>query len=386
MLPEQRLVLAVCRSSLTSVMLSEIVKSTEPAYAVALAADLGVLGLVSDQMRKLPGADSLWQKAWYTNMTRNLLLVRELRRWVSELSTAGISSIIFKGPALAKLAFGDLGRRDCDDLDLIVPLHKFRHAFSVCRASGWAPVSDQGVLPSDDARLTKVTLQSSDQPGYTLDLHAGWQPSWGRLSGRRVLEDDLADVELTGTHFQTLGEELALVHAARHLVQHRFALKTLIDVAAVLRQVRTHGAESAVHSRAREMGLGRILSSAIRAADEFVALERAPSVSHGLGDPWVLASPGLPERVDLWMWFDLRRGYPVSRLIREILLTLWPSDARMRELPEWVGADHLTFRRVLRPLRLITLFLRSARPAGPPRTAEWRTHSPTGAPSDPDSA
>jgi putative nucleotidyltransferase-like protein len=374
MLPEQDLVLAAARSMLAPASLDGLERSVQPDYAVRLAAELGICGLVCDMLRRLPGADPLWGKAWYTNLMRNLLLVSELQQWTNALATAGVASVALKGPALAKLAFGDVSRRDFIDLDLIVPREQFRGSVAVCLARGWMPIAHQAVLPRDDARLTKVTFLSSSS-GYSLDLHAGWQPSWGRLPDRGLSEGDLVDVELSGSRFCTLGPELALIHAARHFVQHRFSLKTLLDVAATLGRVRMREGEGEARARADRMGLGRILASAIRAADEFIDLGRAPSVPHGLGEPWVLANSGPPERVDFWMWFDLRRGFSSRRLMGEILETLWPSDDRMRGSPEWIGPDHLVLRRILRPLRLITLFLRSARPAGPPSRAGWRSRA-----------
>jgi hypothetical protein len=381
MLPEQDLVLAVARSIFTPTSIDDLARSAEPAYGVALAAELGVCGLVSGALRRLPDADPLWSKSWYANLTRNLLIISELRLWTNALASAGIQSVALKGPALAKLAFGDVSRRDFIDLDLIVPREQFRRSVAVCLARGWTPVAHQAVLPRDDARLTKVTFLSSTS-SYSLDLHAGWQPSWGRLPDRVLSEGDLIEIELSGSRFWTLGPELALIHAARHFVQHRFSLKTLLDVGATLAQVRAHGGEPEARARADRMGLGRILVSAICAADEFIALGRAPSVPHGLGEPWVLANPAPPERVDFWMWLDLRRGYSPRRVIGEVLHTLWPSDDRVRESPEWIGPDHLALRRVLRPLRLMTLFLRSARPAGPAPRATWRTRSTTGGATD----
>jgi hypothetical protein len=372
MLPEQDLVLAVARSMFAPIPIEDLVRSAEPSYAVALSAELGVRGLVSAALRRLPDADPLWTRAWYTNLTRNLLLVSELRLWTNELASAGIQSIALKGPALAQLAFGDVSRRDFIDLDLIVPREQFRRSVALCLARGWTPVANQATLPGDDARLTKATFLSPTNR-YSLDLHAGWQLSWGRLPNGTLSGRDLVEVDLSGTRFRTLCPELALIHAARHFVQHRFSLKTLLDVGATLAQVRASGGEADVRVRAARMGLRRIVASAIAAADEFAALGRAPSLPHGLGEPWALANPAPPERVDFWMWFDLRRGLSPRRMIGEVLHTIWPSDERIRESPEWIGPDHLTIRRALRPLRLITLFLRSARPAGPAPRATWRT-------------
>jgi putative nucleotidyltransferase-like protein len=377
MLPEQSLVLAATRSMFTPAELDGLDQPARVDYAVALASDLGIRGLVSDVLRRSPGADPLWSKAWYTTFTRNLLLVSELREWTKLLAAAGIRAIALKGPALAKVAFGHISRRDFIDLDLIVPREQFRASVAVCLARGWIPVPGQAALPDDDLRLTELTLYSPSS-GYSLDLHAGWQPSWGRLADRDLSEEDLIEVDLSGSRFWTLGPELALIHAARHFARHRYSLKTLLDVGATLAQVRAYGGEAAARSRAEQMGVRKIVAVAIEAADKFATTGRAPSVPHGLGEPWILSNPAPPERVDLWMWLDIRRGHSPRRLFGEVLDTLWPSDDRVRESPEWIGANHLTLRRVLRPLRLITLFLRSARPARPLPKAAWRHRSTTG--------
>ena len=51
---------------------------------------------------------------------RNLLLTAELIRVLSVLSAAGIQAIPYKGPALATQAYGDIGFREFEDIDLVL--------------------------------------------------------------------------------------------------------------------------------------------------------------------------------------------------------------------------------------------------------------------------
>ena len=54
------------------------------------------------------------------NVRSNLVLTAELLKLIDLLQAHGISAVPFKGPSLALLAYGDVGRREFGDLDILI--------------------------------------------------------------------------------------------------------------------------------------------------------------------------------------------------------------------------------------------------------------------------
>src|SRR6202011_3082687 len=71
------------------------------------------------------------------NRARSLALAHELLTMVDLLDARKIPAIPIKGPVLAKPLFGDLGLRQCGDLDLLVPKQCVSSALDVFRSRGY---------------------------------------------------------------------------------------------------------------------------------------------------------------------------------------------------------------------------------------------------------
>src|SRR5262245_54856896 len=61
-------------------------------------------------------------EAYRHNALRNLVLYRELNRIVTALQARRIPVIVLKGAFLASVVYGNLGLREMNDLDLLVPV------------------------------------------------------------------------------------------------------------------------------------------------------------------------------------------------------------------------------------------------------------------------
>jgi len=143
---------------------------------------------------------------------RNLLLTGRLLGIVSALGGEGIACIPYKGPALARHLYGDIGRREFEDLDILLrpadvvrAVETLRHAgfspdlpFTPRRAAAYLRVERECHLTADDG--TAVELHWAVTPRYfAFPLSA--EPLWERSSadqllGRQVRRLDWADLLL----------------------------------------------------------------------------------------------------------------------------------------------------------------------------------------------
>ena len=368
-LPEQDLVLAACRSRFTGHDLGDLVVSADPLYSIQLADELGVLGIVSSVVQTHPAAGPMWTHAWASNAARNAMLVAELRRWVLALRRHGFEPIVLKGPALAKVAFGNISHRDSCDLDLIVPLERFFEAADLFRSLGATSLCSEKLV--ERGRLGALTFEvPCANNTYTLDVHAGWVPKWGSLPERRIPDSEILAIELGGLRVGTLGPKLMLIQSASHFFQHFFSLKNLMDVIATLRYVRRLGLEPACEELARSMGLTERWDRARLAADEFIQFGQASSIPWKQGTQAALALPTQMKRAELHTWWDGRR---ISQsLVSYVWQTIWPDKSWLSASHEWVGPEHLLLRRFLRPFRLATKTMHALLPLPTTINPAWR--------------
>jgi hypothetical protein len=150
---------------------------------------------------------------------RNLLLSETLVRIIEMLGKSGVEALSFKGPALAAAAYGEIGMRQFDDLDILVrPRDRVRAA----RALHDYPSSfgRHGTEVADFFLCHEEPLELGRGLG-TLDLHWGLNPSY--FDYAPPIEELFAraqGVVLAGRRVPAPATEDALlivcVHAARH--------------------------------------------------------------------------------------------------------------------------------------------------------------------------
>ena len=171
------------------------------------------------------------------NAARNLILTAELLSIVEELRTKAIESLPFKGPALAMMAYGDLGLRCFVDLDLIVHWRDVAAAREILIARGYRP--SRKLSPQQERLLlaSQHNIRFSRNEGRMIvELH--WRVA-ADLYSASVNEEDLwANLEtitMENVKLNTLRpEELVFslcIHGSRHLWER---LSWIGDVAALM--------------------------------------------------------------------------------------------------------------------------------------------------------
>jgi hypothetical protein len=164
-----------------------------------------------------------FRKDYQENAARNLIFLDELNVVLDRLEAAGIEAIVFKGPALAALAFGDLNLRRYVDLDLIVRRADMGRAIEVLIQSGYVPSRDLTGEQQDVLLRTQHNLQFT-RGRVIVELH--WQVSSELFASTVTAEElwqNIATVGLNGRKVKTLATDDLLfalsVHGSRHVWQ-----------------------------------------------------------------------------------------------------------------------------------------------------------------------
>jgi Uncharacterised nucleotidyltransferase len=164
-----------------------------------------------------------FRKDYQENVARNLIFAGEVTSLIESFAEAGVEAIVFKGPALAVAAYGDLALRRFLDLDVMVRRADVAGAIKVLSAKGYGSAK-----PLDSAQQA-LLLRTQHNLQFTrgrliVELH--WQVSSELFASSVTAEElwqNLETVMLNKTEVKTLATEDLLfslsVHGSRHLWQ-----------------------------------------------------------------------------------------------------------------------------------------------------------------------
>ena len=178
--------------------------------------------------------------------------------------------LFFKGPALAIDAYGDVGLRECGDLDLLLHRDDFPQAASLLKSHGFRSAWER---PPSEA-LRRVFACEFDRRGVQLDVHWDLAPGWLRY---RVDFDSFWEAGVpisSGGHYarKMRPEDLLIVlcvHGAKHWWER---LRWIADIAELVNRGqirdwdRVAAASNRAHSR-RSVQLGLWLAHRLLDAD-----------------------------------------------------------------------------------------------------------------------
>ena len=175
---------------------------------------------------------------FHRNAGRNLFLTQELLSITRLFKTGGISSIPYKGPALAVFAYGNLALRRFGDLDIIIRKQDVARARSILMAEGYVLHFDLTEAQQVAVLRTQHSLAflNADKK-IVLELH--WDVAGKRFSAQydwEAVRGRLKTVDVGGGTLDTLSAEdtlLALcVHGSKHLWER---LAWVCDIAELIR-------------------------------------------------------------------------------------------------------------------------------------------------------
>jgi len=197
----------------------------------------------------------------------NLAMAREALRLQSLFDDADLPVMFIKGAALAVLAFGNLGLRSGQDIDLLVPPERLTEATALILRAGYSRFD-----PAPDISDTKLRLIMplrkdlgfiNRATGVRIELH------WRLFLNPHAMDDSSFRtmsrvVPLCGTAgVRTLGDEDLFAYLCMHGALHWWnRLKWLADLNALLACTPEHGIERLLQS-AEARGVGRAAAQAL---------------------------------------------------------------------------------------------------------------------------
>ncbi|AEH38935.1 nucleotidyltransferase domain-containing protein [Halopiger xanaduensis] len=242
--PEERLVVRCVRTAFEPD--TDAVAIPEDALnwdeVITITGKHGVSYLVLDALRTQDGVppeafEKLKAQA-QRRSHRNLQMVQELVEVVRSFRNRGIRAIPYKGPVIAERAYGDIGRRDFGDLDLLVSRDALPKAKAALYERGYQPWYEL-----TDAQEWVYDRVSRDyplkHPSTATEIELHWQivdryfPTrlnfetvWSRRESLSIADSELP----------VLSPEDRLLMLCVHGTRHRWErLQWICDVAAYLR-------------------------------------------------------------------------------------------------------------------------------------------------------
>ena len=298
------------------------------------------------------------------NATRNTLLAGEMARLARLFEAEDIPVLAYKGPALARQAFGDIRLRRFVDLDVIVRRRDAGRAGKLLQSQGYT--KPEGLTASHEQFL----LRRQHNLAYTRDgglmiVELHWEVAPAHFAAVPIEEsvwERAAAVRLFGAEVRCPSPEdllLALaVHGTKHLWER---LAWVCDVAAL---VNSHADFDwpYVQRRAREARVERMLSLVLRLARGLAGAELPQNLSN---DSDGEALSGLAAGVTAVMFsgtenvpigfvrnvrFNLRARPGLRERLDYLRFILTPTDGDLSAVPLPAGMSFAYY--LLRPLRL----------------------------------
>ena len=194
------------------------------------------------------------------------------------LDAAGISNLVLKGAAVEMFAYGQLGRKDAWDIDLLVSPRDVESAREILEDTGYTLVQPENLSPAQFKTFVELAREcefSHRENGITVELH------WGLADGPVLLPDmSVASpsqlVTVTDTlRLRTLAPEELFAYLCVHGAMHGWSrLKWLADLAALLAAESPDSVEH-LYRRSRALGVGLCSAQALLLCEQL--LERADS-------------------------------------------------------------------------------------------------------------
>ena len=200
-----------------------------------------------------------------TLVCENLEIARESLRLQRLFDEADLPVLFIKGVALAVLAFGNLGLRTAQDIDLLVAYEALPAATALILQAGYRRFD-----PSPDinaAQLRQIMPLRKDlgfvhqASGLRVELH--WRLFLNPHAMPKTSMTASRVVPLAGAALRTLGEEDLFAYLCMHGALHWWnRLKWLADVNALLASTPENGVERLVRA-AEARGAGRAAAQAL---------------------------------------------------------------------------------------------------------------------------
>jgi len=244
--PEDQILLCVARRSLdlaTAANLRQLLRTDVDWNYLLLMAERHRLvaslhyHLVNECPEGMPAkVSATLEKLTQENTRSNLLLTGELLKIIELFEAHGIAAVPFKGPTLALLAYGDLGRREFSDLDILVRKHDVPALRKLLFSNGFTPRPELNAAQQAAKLRFDCSHNFANEKDIWLDVH--WDfvvPSAAVQIDTNKLWDRLQPIPINSKMLKTVAVEDLLLILCLHGFTHFWErLGWISDVAALI--------------------------------------------------------------------------------------------------------------------------------------------------------
>jgi hypothetical protein len=193
--------------------------------------------LVNECPEAIPAkVSSTLEKLTQENTRSNLLLTGELLKIIELFEAHGISAVPFKGPTLALWAYGDVGRREFGDLDILVRKHDVPAVRKLLVSTGFTPRPELSAAQQAAKLRFDCSHNFANEKNIWLDVH--WDfvvPSAAVRIDTDKLWDRLQPIPVNRKLLKTVSVEDLLLILCLHGFTHFWErLGWIADVAALI--------------------------------------------------------------------------------------------------------------------------------------------------------
>jgi hypothetical protein len=298
------------------------------------------------------------------NATRNTLLAGEMARLARLFEAEGLPLLAYKGPALARQAFGDITLRRFVDLDVIVRHRDARRAGGLLQSLGY--VKPEGLTSSHEEFLLRRQhnlAYARDGGLMIVELH--WEVAPAHFAAvpieERVWERAVV-VDLFGTAVRCPSPEDLLLALAVHGTKHLWERLAWVSDVAALVNSHTDFDWPYARRRAREARVERMLDLALRLARGLSGAELPEGLAVATDDGGPSALSGevtaamfssaepVPIGFVRNVRFNLRARPGLRERLDYLRFILTPTDGDLSAVSLPAGMSFAYY--LLRPLRL----------------------------------
>jgi hypothetical protein len=195
---------------------------------------------------------------------RNMMLGQAAEECLRALAGEGVPAVVLKGLAYEAELYGTPGVRPTADVDLLVPAHKRRAAFSTLDRLGFEPRAAAPGFDEPDYHEVAWTLD-----GVEVDLHMALAPLVRCHIDYAAIWREVQPLRIGDTEALTLARPHAVIFQALHMAIDHFDVPAiyLVDLARLLDEP---GVARLAETSARIWGCHRPLSTALALLEAFI--------------------------------------------------------------------------------------------------------------------
>jgi hypothetical protein len=166
---------------------------------------------ISDPL--MPTLKGIYRRSWYLNK----ILFHNTAELISQLSSNNIETILLKGAAWAHQYYNDVGSRQMEDVDLLIPYNKIREALSILISLGYHIGGNYYFeIPPEDYFLYNKELSLLNHKKHRLDLH------WFAMNGvyNKKIDEEIWDRSVKFDFYGSDTRVVSSVDAILHTFVH----------------------------------------------------------------------------------------------------------------------------------------------------------------------